>query len=51
MRLKNWDKGEVHRAFPQVLSEILINFVFQDIELILCLSCRKKHINPCAVIF
>jgi hypothetical protein len=38
MRLNNWDKGQVHRAFPHRIHK---NFIYQDTALILRLYCRK----------
>ena len=42
MRLNNWDKVEVHRAFSQFAPNTHKPVhVFLDTALIMCLSCRK----------
>jgi hypothetical protein len=48
MRLKHLHKGAVQIVF---LSRIHTKFIIKDTVLILCLSCRKKNINPSTFIF
>jgi hypothetical protein len=51
MRLKYWDRGEVLWALYQFCTKYTSTLYIYSISLILCLSCRKNHINPWVLIF
>jgi hypothetical protein len=50
MRLKNWDKREVHRAFSQFCAEYIIYSILRNcINIVFIL--QKNQINPLTFIF
>jgi hypothetical protein len=51
MRLKNWDKDEVHRAFPQFCAEYTHTLYFMTLHLYCVYPAEKNHINPLTFIF